>query len=314
MTPIRIAALFLVLVGAAHAQSSPSLYQGQVPTAAQWNSYFAAKQDVLGYTPLPTTGGTITGNLIVTGSLSGALSIGSLNYGNGASASTFWRGDGTWATPSAGALVSGTSPITGTCTSGYVLYDNAGILGCQIASSAASLTIGTTAITAGTTGDIEYDNAGILGELATTGSGSVVRANSPSLVSPALGTPTAIVLTHGSGLPVSAGLTGAGTGVIAAMANAVNGPSGLLSYAIVGTSGAAVPLLSGANTWGAPQRTSYQTPAISTATFTPAIGTAQNVRINLTSACPCTLANPSGTLLGSRALSKSHRTPRDRGR
>ncbi len=29
----------------ADAQSSPGLYNGQVPTAGQWNSYFAAKQD-----------------------------------------------------------------------------------------------------------------------------------------------------------------------------------------------------------------------------------------------------------------------------
>jgi len=31
--------------GAALAQSSPGLVNGQIPTAAQWNSYFAAKQD-----------------------------------------------------------------------------------------------------------------------------------------------------------------------------------------------------------------------------------------------------------------------------
>lgn len=34
----------------AFAQSSPDLYNGQVPTAAQWNSYFSAKQDYLGTT------------------------------------------------------------------------------------------------------------------------------------------------------------------------------------------------------------------------------------------------------------------------
>jgi hypothetical protein len=33
------------VVGNVYAQSSPGLYFGQVPTAAQWNSYFAAKQD-----------------------------------------------------------------------------------------------------------------------------------------------------------------------------------------------------------------------------------------------------------------------------
>lgn len=53
-----------------------------------------------------------------------------------------------------------------------------------------------------------------------------------------------------------------------------------------------------AQAWTAPQRTNYSTPTISTATFTPAIGTSQNYRINLVhAACPCTLANPSGTLV-----------------
>ena len=35
------------------AQSSPNLQYGQIPTPAQWNSYFAAKQDYLG---IGTTG------------------------------------------------------------------------------------------------------------------------------------------------------------------------------------------------------------------------------------------------------------------
>jgi hypothetical protein len=41
-----------------------------------------------------------------------------------------------------------------------------------------------------------------------SGSGAPVRATSPTLVTPALGTPTAIVLTSGTGLPLSTGVTG----------------------------------------------------------------------------------------------------------
>lgn len=48
---------------AALAQSSPGLVTGQVPTAAQWNSYFAAKQDVLGYTAVNRGGDTMSGRL-----------------------------------------------------------------------------------------------------------------------------------------------------------------------------------------------------------------------------------------------------------
>jgi hypothetical protein len=60
------AAAWLLIAAAcpANAQSSPNLINGQVPTAGQWNSYFTAKQDVLGYVPLNVAGGVMTGRLI----------------------------------------------------------------------------------------------------------------------------------------------------------------------------------------------------------------------------------------------------------
>ena len=45
-------------------QSSPGFYYNFTPTAAQWNSYFASKQDVLGYTPLNKGGDTMQGTLV----------------------------------------------------------------------------------------------------------------------------------------------------------------------------------------------------------------------------------------------------------
>jgi hypothetical protein len=56
-------ALLLSSFASALGQGSPGLVNGQVPTAAQWNSYFAAKQNVLGYTPLNIAGGVMTGRL-----------------------------------------------------------------------------------------------------------------------------------------------------------------------------------------------------------------------------------------------------------
>ena len=52
---------------------------------------------------------------------------------------------------------------------------------CTVPASATSITVGTTTVAGGTSGYILYDSAGTLGNLATTGSGSVVLANSPTL-------------------------------------------------------------------------------------------------------------------------------------
>lgn len=54
---------------------------------------------------------------------------------------------------------------------------------------------------------------GTLSVTATTGSGNVVLATSPTLVTPVLGTPTSGTLTNCTGLPISTGVSGLGTGV-----------------------------------------------------------------------------------------------------
>ena len=64
MGKMVLAALFSLVSGVAFCQSNPGFYYGQVPTAAQWNSAFSQKQDVLNFTPLNTAGGTMTGELI----------------------------------------------------------------------------------------------------------------------------------------------------------------------------------------------------------------------------------------------------------
>ena len=69
-------------------------------------------------------------------------------------------------------------------------------------SGSSGITIGTTTITSGTSGRVLYDSAGVVGELATTGSGSVVLATSPTLVTPTLGVATGTSLALSGGLVV----------------------------------------------------------------------------------------------------------------
>lgn len=93
---------------------------------------------------------------------------------------------------------------------------------------------GTTLISSGTSGDILSNNAGVLGQVGTTGSGSVVLATSATLTTPNLGTPSAVTLTNATGLPISTGVSGLGTGVATALGNAVNTSGGFATYGAPG--------------------------------------------------------------------------------
>lgn len=93
-------------------------------------------------------------------------------------------------------------------TNGYVLKLAGGVPTWQ--ASSASLVVGTSTVTGGASGQILYDNSGVVGEKATTGSGNVVLATSPTLVTPILGTPTSVTLTNATGLPIG-GISATGT-------------------------------------------------------------------------------------------------------
>jgi len=142
------------------------------------------------------------------------------------------------ATPSSANLISAVTDETGTgslvfATSPTLVTPALGtpsaLVGTNITGTASSLTAGNVTTNANLTGAVtSVGNATSLGSFSSsnlagaltdeTGSGSAVFATSPTLVTPILGTPTSATLTNATGLPISTGVSGLGTGVATALA------------------------------------------------------------------------------------------------
>ena len=83
--------------------------------------------------------------------------------------------------------------------------------------------IGTTTATATSQSNTDYAGSSVQDALDdiidnSTGTGAFVRTTSPTLVTPTLGTPASGTLTNCTGLPISTGVSGLGTGVAADLA------------------------------------------------------------------------------------------------
>ena len=105
-------------------------------------------------------------------------------------------------------FLAGNAAITGNITAGGTL-NITGVATLTAQPILSSLTASKAVFTDASKGLVSND---------ITGSGNVVMSTSPTLVTPILGTPQSATLTNATGLPISTGVSGLGTGVATALA------------------------------------------------------------------------------------------------
>ena len=147
----------------------------------------------------------------------GTPSSGTLTSCTGLPISTGVSGLGTGvatflATPSSANLLSALTTSTGTGSNVFATSPTlvTPVLGTPSSGTLTSCT--GLPLTTGVTGTLPVANGGT-GVTSSTGTVAVVLSTSPTLVTPLLGTPTSGTLTNCTGLPISSGVSGLGTGV-----------------------------------------------------------------------------------------------------
>lgn len=197
---------------AAAAPSAPITYQFWVDTAAStvpFKQYDGSQWVTTGVLdPASHTWdnrGTINGNTITTGS--GILTLGAGKTITASNTLTFTGTDGSSVNFGTGGTVSYTASSVASITG------TANQISASASTGAVTLSLPSTLIAPGTfqvTGHTTFEGVTSTG---ATGTGNIVYSASPALTTPNLGTPSAVTLTNGTGLPIASGVSGLGAGV-----------------------------------------------------------------------------------------------------
>jgi len=130
-----------------------------------------------------------------------------------------------------------------------------------------------------TTNVVSVVNGGT-GTTAATGTGSVVLNTSPSLITPALGTPSSATLTNASGLPIASGVSGLGTGIASFLATPT---SSNLASAISDETGSGALVFGTSPSFTTPSLGAASATSIVVPTITGGSGTTQSLIYRSTS-------------------------------
>lgn len=179
-----------------------------------------------------TGAATFTNNRLLTGNGTSALvDEANLTFdgslltltGNASTTQLSSTGSSYFATGSGNVGIGTTTPAKTLSVQGDALISGTFTAGNLAATSTLTVSGVTTLSGALTYGGVTLANS-------VTGTGSMVLSTSPTLTTPILGTPQSITLTNGTGLPISTGVSGLGTGVATALAVNVGSAGAFITF------------------------------------------------------------------------------------